>query len=414
MHRWRRTLFLFLVRATEFPVTNTECLFFPFSLYAFSVATFGHFAVMCDVDIHTLTHSLTHMPHHCSVGHLLFRRQLDERRKRSATTNTQSLSSPSHCTRRRERVAFLLTHIHSHPYLIETTPSSCPLNNERYSIDNHSLFSLSLEQMPATSSTDRYSAVSSSSTSSSSASSTSSTYCHKSNPPHYSLSQSSTFLPLRSAASSFYLSKLAPADYRSMQSLKLQQQQQQQQHYSTHRTRPAPIARVSPRVVCQPLSSLPKRPSTEFRHRDENWLSCEELETIEKRFNDLLQEPPEKKSIDYEQRAKSCGRLAPDERDYKRTTSTSKLSYAYRDRPRISLDFSASQNRGEKRRATAWPFTADDLRDALATSIVSRYFHDALPYGHSQSRIFVSQHGHAGVRLALPVRSVHNHGRASG
>lgn len=265
------------------------------------------------------------MPHHCSVGHLLFRRQLDERRKRSATTNTQSpffLLLIAQDALVHEQVGSPgESHSLSH-YLIETTPSSCPLNNKRHSIDNHSL--LSLEQMPATSSTDRYSAVSSSSTSSSSASSTSSTYCHKNNLPRHSLSQSSTFLPLHSAASSFYLSKLAPADYRSMQSLKLQQQQQR---YSTHRSRPPPIARVSPRVVCQPLSSLPNRSPADFRHRDENWLSCEELETIEKRFNDLLQEPPEKKSIDYAQRAKSCGRLAPDDRDYQLTTSTSKLRY---------------------------------------------------------------------------------------
>lgn len=148
-----------------------------------------------------------------------------------------------------------------------------------------------------TSSFDRYSAVSSSS-----ASSTSSTNCYN----NYSSSQSSsTFLPLRSATSSLHLSKLFSTDYRSMQSLKLQQQ--------------TPIARVSPLVIKQ---------QKDFHSKDENWLSCEELETIEKRFTDLLHNTSSSKSYDYqqhEQRAKSCDRLTIDEQNYKPTTLTSKF-----------------------------------------------------------------------------------------
>ena len=159
--------------------------------------------------------------------------------------------------------------------------------------------------MPTTSPFNRYSAISSSS-----ASSTSSTqHCH--NPPNSSLSQSSTFLPLRSAASSLHLPHFSSTDYRSMQSLKIPQV------YFRQRANPAPIARISPRVVNQPSSSLvSKQQSTDLTQTDQHWLSCEELETIEKRFTDLLQETNNKKTVDYrahEQRAKSCDRLAIDE-----------------------------------------------------------------------------------------------------
>ena len=167
--------------------------------------------------------------------------------------------------------------------------------------------------MPATSS-DRFSAMSSSSASSSS---TSSTNCYT-NPNSYS--SSSTISPLRSATSSLHLSKLINTDYRSMQSLKFQQQQ-----YQTNKMYPSPIARVSPLINNQQqLSSLQK----EYNSKDESWLSCEELESIEKRFTDLLQESSNKKSFNYqqhEQRAKSCDRLAIDEQHYKPTTLTSKF-----------------------------------------------------------------------------------------
>ena len=164
--------------------------------------------------------------------------------------------------------------------------------------------------MPATSS-DRYSAVSSSSASSS----TSSTNCYN-NPNSYSSSNSSsTFSPLRSATSSLYVSKLINTDYRSMQSLKLQQQQ----HYQTNRIYQTPITRVSPLINNQ---------QTAYHCKDDSWLSCEELETIEKRFTDLLQETSNKKS---EQRAKSCDRLAIDEQNYKPTTLTSKFRYIKKD-----------------------------------------------------------------------------------
>jgi hypothetical protein len=161
--------------------------------------------------------------------------------------------------------------------------------------------------MPVTSS-DRYSVVSLSSASSS----TSSTNYYN----NLSSQSSSTFSPLRSAASSLHLSKLFNTDYRSMQSLKIQQQQQQQ--YSTNRNYHPPIACVSPLVRNQ---------QTDFHSKDENWLSCEELENIEKRFTDLLQNTNQKKSLDYqhsEQRAKSCDRLTIDEQNYKPTTMTSK------------------------------------------------------------------------------------------
>ncbi|CAF1426462.1 unnamed protein product, partial [Adineta ricciae] len=163
-------------------------------------------------------------------------------------------------------------------------------------------------RMPTTLSSDRYSAVSSSS----SASSTSSNSCYNNNNNHNnrnSLSQSSTtFLPLRSATSSLHLSKSNHTSYRSMQSLKVQNQQQQEEN----KTNQTPVARITPRIITAKLSS-----NDLSKDQDEGWLSCEELETIEKRFNDLLQEPKQKKSIlinktqqCQEQRAKSCDRLA--------------------------------------------------------------------------------------------------------
>jgi hypothetical protein len=98
-----------------------------------------------------------------------------------------------------------------------------------------------------------------------------------------------------------------------MQSLKIQQQYQTNKMYHT------PIARVSPLVINQ---------QKDFHSKNENWLSCEELETIEKRFTDLLQNTSQSKSLDYqqhEQRAKSCDRLTIDEQNYKPTTLTSKF-----------------------------------------------------------------------------------------
>ncbi|CAF4055543.1 unnamed protein product [Rotaria sp. Silwood2] len=167
-------------------------------------------------------------------------------------------------------------------------------------------------RMPSASS-DRYSGVSSSS-----ASSTSSTNCYN-NSNSYSLSQtsSSTFSPLRSATSSLHLSKLINKDYRSMQSLKIQKQHQ------TNRTYHTPIARVSPLINNQQLSSLEQHQQKDYHTKDQSWLSCEELETIEKRFTDLLHEISNKKTHDYqqyEQRAKSCDRLTHDEKNYKSTT----------------------------------------------------------------------------------------------
>jgi hypothetical protein len=86
----------------------------------------------------------------------------------------------------------------------------------------------------------------------------------------------------------------------------------------TNRNYHPPIACVSPLVINQ---------QKEYHSKDENWLSCEELENIEKRFTDLLQNTTQKKSLDYqytEQRAKSCDRLTIDEQTYKPTTMTSK------------------------------------------------------------------------------------------
>jgi hypothetical protein len=173
--------------------------------------------------------------------------------------------------------------------------------------------------MPTTLLSDRYSAVSSSSTSS-----TSSSSCYNNNNNNNSLSQSSrsssTFLPLRSATSSLHLSKLNNTNYRSMQSLKIQQ---------LNKTNHTPVARISPLVNNQQLSShdLSKK-----LDKDEGWLSCEELETIEKRFTDLLQEPKHKKPIllnnhqHQEARAKSCDRLLKDDGDFKLTNVPSKFN----------------------------------------------------------------------------------------
>ena len=97
-----------------------------------------------------------------------------------------------------------------------------------------------------------------------------------------------------------------------MQTLKIQQQ------YQTDRIHHVPIARISPLVTKQ---------QSDFQWKDESWLSCEELESIEKRFTDLLYNTTTKKSLDYqhpEERAKSCDRLTLNEQDYKPTTITCK------------------------------------------------------------------------------------------
>ncbi|CAF0973250.1 unnamed protein product [Adineta steineri] len=174
--------------------------------------------------------------------------------------------------------------------------------------------------MPTTLSSDRYSAVSSSSASSTSSNSCYNTNNNNNNNNNNSLSQSSrsssTFLPLRSATSSFHLSKFNNTNYRSMQSLKVPKQ------YQTNQT---PVARITPRIINQKLSS---NKLIKQQDQDEGWLSCEELETIEKRFNDLLQEPTFKKSIllnnsqeqeQQQKRAKSCDRLALKDEDIKLT-----------------------------------------------------------------------------------------------
>lgn len=93
-----------------------------------------------------------------------------------------------------------------------------------------------------------------------------------------------------------------------MQSLKLPQ------HYRIHQT---PVARVSPLLINQQYSNTDL---TKKSDQDEGWISCDELETIEKRFTDLLQEPNEKKPIvlnNHQTRANSCDRLALDEKDFK-------------------------------------------------------------------------------------------------
>ena len=94
-----------------------------------------------------------------------------------------------------------------------------------------------------------------------------------------------------------------------MQSLKVQQPP-----YQTSRIYQTPVVRVSPLVNTQ---------QSDYHQKDESWLSCEELETIEKRFTDLLQETPDKRS---DQRAKSCDRLThEDEHQLKPMTPTCKL-----------------------------------------------------------------------------------------
>ena len=163
-----------------------------------------------------------------------------------------------------------------------------------------------------TSSSDRYSAVSSSSSSSTSSSNS----CYNNTQNHHSHTSvavsppSRTFLPLRSATSSFHLSKLNSTNYRSMQSLKIQQQ---------CRVNPPPVARISPLIVDPSRESLQRR-EKQAQNMEDGWLSCEELETIEKRFTDLLQEPPSKKSStsihqQQDKRAKSCDRLTIDSED---------------------------------------------------------------------------------------------------
>ncbi|UJR23153.1 hypothetical protein I4U23_026172 [Adineta vaga] len=138
-----------------------------------------------------------------------------------------------------------------------------------------------------TKASNRYSAASSSS----SASSASSTnyYIHSNNYSPLSSQSSSTFTTLRSATSSLHVSKLTNSDYRSMQSLKLHQPS-----YQTNR------------IYQTPVSPSSNNQQTDYHCKEENWLSCEELETIEKRFTDLLQKTSEKRP---EQRAKSCDRL---------------------------------------------------------------------------------------------------------
>jgi hypothetical protein len=175
--------------------------------------------------------------------------------------------------------------------------------------------------MPTTLSSDRYSAVSSSSSASSTSSNSS--YNNNNNHNNNSLSQSScsssTFLPLRSATSSLHLSKLNSTNYRSMQSLKIQQQ------YKTNGT---PVARISPLIINQQFST---NEISKNQDKDENWLSCDELETIEKRFTDLLQEPNCKKQIilnyDQQQRAKSCDRLIINDKDSKPISLSSIFNY---------------------------------------------------------------------------------------
>lgn len=93
-----------------------------------------------------------------------------------------------------------------------------------------------------------------------------------------------------------------------MQSLKIPPQ------YRIHQT---PVARVSPLFINQQYSNNDLRKKSDH---DDGWISCEELETIEKRFTDLLQEPNEKKPIvlnNYQTRVNSCDRLALDEKEFK-------------------------------------------------------------------------------------------------
>ena len=97
-----------------------------------------------------------------------------------------------------------------------------------------------------------------------------------------------------------------------MQTLKIQQP------YQIDRVYHPPVAPISPLVINQ---------QSDFQWKDESWLSCDELESIEKRFTDLLHNTMAKKPLDYqhpEQRAKSCDRLTLDEQAYKPTTMTGK------------------------------------------------------------------------------------------
>lgn len=109
-----------------------------------------------------------------------------------------------------------------------------------------------------------------------------------------------------------------------MQSLK------QSHIYATEEDYSSKIARISPRIVPSSVTSLGQRQSTLSSSKDEHWLSCEALETIEKRFTDLLrQDVKQKKAHDYQpydQRAKSCDRLALDDRDYHPRALKSKFS----------------------------------------------------------------------------------------
>lgn len=71
------------------------------------------------------------------------------------------------------------------------------------------------------------------------------------------------------------------------------------------------------------LSMVRLSPLVNTQQTDENWLSCEELENIERRFTDLLQNTAANKSSDYQhldQRAKSCDRLTIDEPNTKPTS----------------------------------------------------------------------------------------------
>ena len=93
-----------------------------------------------------------------------------------------------------------------------------------------------------------------------------------------------------------------------MQSLKIPPQ------YRIHQT---PVARVSPLFINQQYSNNDLAKKSDH---DDGWISCEELETIEKRFTDLLQEPNEKKPIvlnNYQTRVNSCDRLTLDEKEFK-------------------------------------------------------------------------------------------------
>lgn len=98
---------------------------------------------------------------------------------------------------------------------------------------------------------------------------------------------------------------------------------------------PTPIARISPRTLNRnvTLNETYKKHEKQQQHhskllQDDGWLSCDELENIEKRFTDLLQEPTHKKSFisiyePDESRAKSCDRLTIDDEIYKTSSFSS-------------------------------------------------------------------------------------------